>query len=238
MKAKKILKTVINVLLTIFLLFSVVVTILAFAAQSNSARIPTIGGKNILTVLSSSMEPTIKKGDIIINKKITLEEAGKLEKDTVITFSTGDLNGDGVDDINTHRIIEVKTDNSGKTVYVTKGDNNLIADTENVSPEAVISVWTGTRIAGVGKVLNFLQQPTGFLVVIVLPLFAFFIYEIIIFVKKYMEVKNEGKKVISASEEEEIKKRAIEEFLRSQNANTEAFAEDNAEEKSADDTQN
>jgi signal peptidase len=225
LKAKRILKAALNVLLTLFLLFAVVITVLAFAAQSNSARIPSLGGKCILTVLSPSMEPTIMTGDIIISNKITLEDAEKLEANTVVTFSVGDLNGDGIDDVNTHRIVEVTKDDNGKTTYVTKGDNNQQPDTDTVSPEQIISVWDGTRIAGAGNVLDYLQHPTGFLLVIVLPLLAFFIYEIIVFVKKYVEVKSEGKKVISVSEEEEIKRKAIEEYLRSQSENSAADTE-------------
>ncbi len=227
-KVKRIVKTIINVLLTVFLLFAIVITVLAFAAQSNSARIPSLGGKCILTVLASSMEPVIMKGDIIISNKITLEDAKNLDVDTVITFVTGDINGDGIDDFNTHRIVEVVKDENGKTMYVTKGDNNIMSDDRNVLPEDIISVWGGARIAGAGKALNYLQRPTGFLLVIVLPLFAFFIYEVFVFVKKYLEIKNESKK-LSSAEEEEIKKKAIEEYLRSQHEN--AAAEKNEESK-------
>lgn len=50
-----------------------------------------------------------------------------------------------------------------------------------------------------------------------MPLVIFFGYEVYVFVKTVLSVKNEGKKVITAADEELIKQRAIEEYLRSQN---------------------
>ena len=43
---------------------------------------------------------------------------------------------------------------------------------------------------------------------------AFFIYEAVVFAKTLISVKNDGKKVISAADEEAIKQKAIEEYLR------------------------
>ena len=49
-----------------------------------------------------------------------------------------------------------------------------------------------------------------------MPLFLFFAYELFVFIKTLLTVKNEGKKVITAEDEELIKQRAIEEYLRRQ----------------------
>ena len=228
--AKKILSIIGNTLIWLFVAFSVVITVLAFAAQASTDGIPTIGGTAILTVQSPSMEPTFNMGDIIIGKKLTEEQKAQLKVDDIITFAAGDLNGDGKDDLNTHRIIEVNEEN-GAVTYITKGDNNAFQDNTPVRSENVVCLYKGTRIQKLGTFLAFLQQPTGFLVVIVLPLLAFFIYELIIFIRKFLQVKNGDKRKITAEEEELIKQKAIEEYLRSQQQNAEKKPEEDGTEE-------
>ena len=217
-KVKKILNLVVNLLIWLFVIFAVVMTMLAFAAQSSPDGVPSIGGKVILTVQTPSMEPTFCVGDIIIGQKLSLEEQQSLKVDDVITFDAGDLDRDGRRDLNSHRIKRVETAADGSVIYYTAGDNNILDDQTPVQSANVICKWTGTRLKGVGTALDFLQQPTGFLVVVVLPLLLFFIYELIVFIRKFFEVKNSGKKQITAADEELIRQRAIEEYIRSQQA--------------------
>ena len=215
--AKKVLGIIGNVLVWIFVVFAVVVTVLAFAAQANADGIPSIGGKAILTVQTPSMEPTFKVGDIIIGTKLSTEEMRELKVGDIITYAAGDLDGDGVRDLNTHRIVEVITGENGEVSYRTKGDGNAVADGTPVSWQYVICKCAEKdRIPALGSVLNFLQQPTGFLVVVVLPLVLFFVYELVVFFRKLYEVKNSGKKQITAADEELIRQRAVEEYIRQQ----------------------
>lgn len=220
---KKILKIVLNVVLWLFVVFAVVVTVLAFAAQRSADGIPTIGGKCYLTVLSPSMSPTFKEGDLIVAKKLSEDGKRTLKEGDIISFHADlDIDHDGkVEDvINTHRIVEVKLNaESGKAdSYITKGDNNVGNDITAVPWGDVVAKYTGTRIRGLGSFLSFLRQPKGFLIVIVLPLVAFFLYEVFVFIKTFLGIKNEGKKVISTADEELIKQRAVEEYLKQQAA--------------------
>ena len=73
-QAKKITKIVLNVLLWIFLVFALVMMIFAFASISNDYGVPILGKKVVLCVASESMEPTIKKGDMITGKILSTEE--------------------------------------------------------------------------------------------------------------------------------------------------------------------
>lgn len=215
-KSRKVWSVLGNIFIWIFIAFSVLMTVLAFAAQSSPDGVPTIGDTVILVVQSPSMQPTFNMGDIIIGKKISEAEKTGLKVDEIITFVTDDINGDGKRDLNTHRIIEVNVLENGSITYVTKGDNNAMQDSKKVNPIDIVCRWEGSRIKGLGKALNFLQSPTGFLVTIVIPLLLFFILEIVLFVKKVNEVRNHGKKQITAADEEIIKQRAIEEYLRLQ----------------------
>ena len=230
-KAKKVWGIIGNVIMWLFIAFAVVVTIFAFSAQSSADGIPTIGGKVISPVLTNSMAPTIKEGDIILSRKLSESDKTTLDVGMIITFKV-DLDGDGKPEVNTHRIEEVI--GSGSAVsYKTKGDNNAIEDNYTVSASDVISVFDetkDTRIPVLGSVINFLLTPTGFFVVIVIPLIIFFLFEIIMFVRKIMEVKNAGKKQISAEDEELIKQKAIEEYIRAQNKAAEEKSEESADE--------
>ena len=237
-KTKKVLSIIANVLMWAFIVFSVVITIFAFSAQSSADGIPTIGGKVISPVLSPSMSPTFNKGDIILSRKLADAEKYSLEVGQIITYKA-DLDGDGTPEINTHRIVEVITTSGGFTEYRTKGDNNQAVDNYLVSFSDVISVFDekkDTRIAGLGSVINFLLQPTGFFIVIVIPLIIFFLFEIVMFVRKIMEVKNAGKKQITVEDEELIKQKAIEEYIRSQQKAAEEAKQEQPNEAPADQT--
>ena len=168
-----------------------------------------------------------KKGSLIFVNALTSAEKNDLKVGDVITFSQ-DLDGDNVSDLNTHRIIEVIETEEGFVYYVTQGDHNLAPDgvfdpvtQENdetarpggyiVMPINVLGKWNGHKIAGVGNVLAFLQTRAGFFIVIILPLIAFFLYELIRFI--FVVISLKGKKT-----EDEIRMRVMEEILRAQQA--------------------
>ncbi|MBS1455990.1 MAG: signal peptidase I, partial [Clostridia bacterium] len=81
---------------------------------------------------------------------------------------------------------------------------------------------TCKKIGGIGAVLTGLRKPVVFGLCIVLPLAAFFVYELIIFIKTVVSVKNDGKKMISQADEELIKQRAIEEYIKKQQAESDS----------------
>ena len=230
-KAKKVWTIIGDVLMWAFIVFSIVITIFAFASQSADG-VPSIGGKVISPVLSPSMKPTINKGDIIFSTKLTEEEKKELKAGQIITFKA-DLDNDGKPEVNTHRIVEDGVIKDGDNVrYQTRGDNNEFQDSYTVPSGDVISVFDENKDAKIpvlGNVITFLMQPTGFLIVIVIPLVLFFIFEIAMFVKKLLEVQNAGKKKITAEDEELIKQKAIEEYLRSQQAQQQSGETETAE---------
>lgn len=210
---KKGLKIVGNILLWLFVVIAVFMTIIAFSSTKNQNGVAVIFGRMPITILSESMDPTLKKGDLIISHELSAEEKGTLKEDDIITYKV-DLNGDGFMELNTHRVISVRN-SGGYVYYTTKGDNNAIADTQEVRYDNVVGIYNGSRVPGVGAVLNFLQTPTGFLVCVVIPLVLFLLYEIYNFIKIMISMKTDKQ---SKQYEEEIKKKAIEEYLAKQNA--------------------
>ena len=233
-KAKKIGGIVVNVILWLFVVFAVIITVIAFSASSNAKNVPTIGGKCYLNVQSDSMNGEkpewvpenkysgFKKGDLIIGKYIAEsdEAIDALEKGDIVTYEW-DINGDGqisTGEYNTHRISDIYRDDGGHVVSLfTIGDNrNMSLVTEQVQRSGLIAVYTGKKSSGIGSMLNFLSSQLGFGLCILLPLVLFFGYELFVFIKTVIKVKNEGKKVITSADEEIIKQKAIEEYLRQQ----------------------
>ncbi len=208
---KKGLKIVGNILLWLFVVVAVFMTIIAFSSTKNENGVAVIFGRMPITILSESMDPTLKKGDLIISHELSPEQKGTLSEDDIITYKV-DLNGDGFMELNTHRITAVRT-NGGFVYYTTKGDNNAIADTQEVRYDNVVGVYNGRRVPAVGAVLNFLQTPTGFLICVVIPLILFLLYEIYNFIRVMISMKSDKQ---NKEYEEEIKKKAIEEYLAQQ----------------------
>jgi len=109
-----------------------------------------------MVVLSGSMEPALPVGSIVyITKQI-----GYDNKD-IITYKTE--SGMNV----THRITGIEFSEEG-TVYSTKGDANKSIDSSVIPYEKVMGKVFLT-IPYLGKVINFLNSPKGFLAFIVAP---------------------------------------------------------------------
>ena len=133
-------------------------------ATKDSSHVASLAGYTPLSVVSDSMAPTFNAGDLIIIRKC---DTSTLEKGDIITFHTI-INNEFA--LNTHRIDEIQ-EQGGVRSYVTKGDNNLITDGDIVGKFV-------TRLPKFGKVVDFLSSSMGFLLVIVLPLLVFFIYQV------------------------------------------------------------
>ena len=229
-KIKKIAGIVGNALLWAFVIFSLLVTVLVFTAQGSADGIPSLFGKSLLTIQTPSMEKTYMVGDMVFMTKLTDEEKLNLEKDMIITYRAPiDIDKDGITgDINTHRIYSIDPDTG---IIVTKGDNNYLPDNQGDTPYTihrndVIGVCTEEgKLAGVGNVIEFLRSRLGFFICIVLPLILFFLYELYNFIN--ILVTERAKRAPVAKEtEEEIKRKAIEEYIKSQQAAQSAQAVD------------
>ena len=200
---KKFLKVFVNVLAWILVALALLVTIAVFSSERNNG-IPKLLGYMPMSVQSDSMAPTFREGDLVIVKEI--DDLYALKEDDVITFYTI-IEGQRV--LNTHRIVAVnKTDTSIN--FTTKGDNNSINDSVDVASADIIGKWTGTRLGGFGKVADFLQTSKGFFICIVIPMAIFFLIELYKFIVTLIAFK---KRKITSDEEEEIKRRAVEEYL-------------------------
>ena len=106
-------------------------------------------GFRVFTVISGSMEPTYKVGDLIYVKAVDMED---IKVGDPITFV---LNEDLV--VATHRVIKIDAENQH---FYTKGDANEIADGDPVHYKTVIGGPT-FRIPYLGYVSDYIQNPPG-----------------------------------------------------------------------------
>ena len=209
---KKVLKITANVLVWIVLILALLITILVFSSGRNNG-IANLLGYIPMTVESDSMLPTFKKDDLILCKEV--DDVYSLKEGDVITFWTI-IDGKKVK--NTHRIVKIEELENNRS-FITRGDNNSIDDDIPTYTGDIIGKWTNVKISGFGKVMNFLRTKTGFFVCIVIPMAVFFLVELYKFIVTLIEVK---KPELTEEDEEEIKKRAIEEYLASQKDSKEA----------------
>lgn len=108
----KIIKNIVQVLLTMMMIIVFLLTVLKFA------------GYYPYCVLSSSMEPTLQIGDLILVKD---EKTKNLKVGDIVTYY-GQQN-----QIVTHRIVEVQ-----ETEYITKGDHNKDVDITSLHNQQII----------------------------------------------------------------------------------------------------
>ncbi len=93
-------------------------------------------------VLTGSMEPEIRPGDLLLVRSFGREEEiYALEAGDVVGFRRGEI-------IITHRIMEVCCDEYGNLSFVTKGDNNASADVGTVAPNEL----TGKVMRSIPKI--------------------------------------------------------------------------------------
>ena len=136
-------------------------------------EVPDFAGVLPLIVLSDSMYPEIKGGDLIICKTIDGED---VEVGNIVSFY--DPAGNGVTVV-THEVIERVVEDDGKVFFRTQGKNNNTADQILVPMENVIARYDGFRIGGAGNLAMFMQSSTGLLVCVVLPIVLFVGYDIL-----------------------------------------------------------
>ena len=184
-KGRKILNIVVNVILVIALILAAVCTYVSFVSGTGNG-VPSILGVEFFSIQTNSMSPTLESGDLAIGTVV--KDKTTLRKDDIITYWTV-INGERT--LNTHRIQGIY-DGGGFLIFETKGDNNPAADPLTVHQSEVVGKYVG-KISGVGKVMDYLQTPTGFLLVIVIPVFLFFLYHLVQFFRvlfEYQNVKN------------------------------------------------
>lgn len=233
-KMKNVLNVILDIIMVLVMVFAVLVLVVALTQKSGN--VSHLFGYTIRSVQTESMEKYNEDGspaegaffvgDLIVCK---ISDRESYEVGETVMFSMNVVNeGSGwreaeASEISsqkilvTHQIIEVVEEN-GSTYYRTQGINNPIADINLKEASDIIAVYTGTRIGGVGKAIDFVQTSTGFLLCIILPIFIFVVIQAIRVVRNLIAYKAQKvtAAVVSGELTEEQKRAIAEEYLRSQ----------------------
>ena len=133
------------------------------------------------------------QGDLVFSTAV--KDVKSLQRGDVITYWTT-IDNQRV--LNTHRIVEIAPI-SGGLGFITKGDYNTSNDPYYVHQRDIVGKVPTTgenkyaRLSGVGKVFDYLQTSTGFLLVVVIPVLIFLLVQLVQFFRvlfEYQNVKN------------------------------------------------
>ncbi|EPR76412.1 Signal peptidase I [Leifsonia rubra CMS 76R] len=129
--------------------------------------IPNVAGATPLTVLTSSMEPGLPPGTLIVVKPI---ETNDIAMGDVITYQIES----GKAGVVTHRITGITNSSDGSRTFTLKGDNNDIADELQVLPVQIQGkLWYS--VPWIGYVSNFVNgdSKSWFVPAIAIALFIY-----------------------------------------------------------------
>ena len=123
--AKKILKIIFWIILIIIVIYS---TTIIFQKIVRKDKTPDFMGYKNFIILTGSMEPTLKPGDIVFVKETT-----NINEQDIISFKVENA-------IVTHRVVEIENEN-GKNFYITKGDANNTNDQMKIEKNDIKGVY-------------------------------------------------------------------------------------------------
>lgn len=120
---------------------------------------PLFGG---YVIVSRSMTPTINVNDAIVIKR---DNNDKYKIGDIISFFSTEYDRDGM--VVTHRVVDKKSEGT-TSEYITKGDNNPVADGNSVNTNNVYGKVMFI-IPKLGYIQNFLSKPRNLAICLLIP---------------------------------------------------------------------
>ena len=193
----KLVKKIFSIFCTIFFVLSTIFLI-SNISNRGSNKPNDIFGYYVFVVVSDSMDPTLKVNDIFLSVK-----TDEIEEGDIFTFleDDGPLKGELI----THRVETI--DKSGdEYIYYCRGDKEGAPLDDGITKDQIVGKYV-TIIPGVSWLYRVMSTGIGFFLIIILPISAIFITEIIDLIKKLKKNDEEEKKQKYLDElKEQIKK--------------------------------
>jgi len=121
---------------------SAAVLLLVIAIAVLVIVVPKVAGATPLTILTSSMEPGLPPGTLIVVQPADVDD---LAAGDIVTYQIRS----GEPEVITHRIIAITASTSGDRTFVLQGDNNSDPDPDAVLPEQIQGrVWYSVPFIG------------------------------------------------------------------------------------------
>lgn len=135
-------------------------------------EVPGIFGITPMVVVTDSMSPTIRGGDMIVDRKVAPENVSV--GDIISFFDPADPENKIV---MTHRVVSVRMAPDGYR-WTTKGDANNVEDPYEVPESKLVGVYR-LKIPIIGEVVLFMRTPLGIFVSVILPILSLVTYDLI-----------------------------------------------------------
>lgn len=178
--------------------------ILIVKSIANKDKVPSIFDTSPIYIITGSMDPTIKKGDLAFVKKIKPE---KVKEEDIIAFFDPESKEQAVI---AHRVKEIFVDDDGSISYLTKGDANDSYDNILISSDRLVGKYT-FKLRAMGYVAMFLQSTPGLVLSILIPIFILIACETI----RIIQIREEKAEKIGENSENNTKndKKAIDFYV-------------------------
>jgi signal peptidase len=112
--------------------------------------VPRVTGATPYVILTSSMDPTLPAGTIVVTRPV---DPGEIGVGDVITYQLRS----GEPEVVTHRVVRVSFTTAGEYVFTTKGDSNALPDAKPVREVQVRGeTWYG--IPWLGRFTSVIDQ--------------------------------------------------------------------------------
>jgi len=129
-----------------------------FALLLLSSKLPIPGNLKTYSVMSGSMEPTIKTGSLVFVKSSSEYKVGE-----IVTFKNKQKSQETI----THRIVGIET-KDGEKFFTTRGDANATTDNEKILKEDIIGKVVYI-LPYLGYPVAFAKTLPGLFIFIILP---------------------------------------------------------------------
>lgn len=166
----------------LFCLMAIVLIIYGVMNYHYPKRSIKLFGFQHYVISSTSMDPVLHYGDLVISKKI---DVWKLQPNDIIVFFA-DVNASGKKIILTHFFDSIEINEDGKKIYRTRRAGTESVDSWRVAEEDLLGEYV-FHLKEVGKIILFFRSPLGFRVFIIDML----IIAIIIMIKGSTNNQNE-----------------------------------------------
>ena len=243
-KGRRIANAIILAVQIAFVVLAIVICLVVMLNPQSGDKVSPVGLK-LLPVLTGSMngdkKDSFPQGALVFatNPK---NGGADLKVGDIVTFKMLEDNS-RQSILVTHRIVEI-VDIDGVKKYRTQGDANPLPDEELKLPGNILAVYA-FHINGLGAALTWVRDGYNFIYVIIIPLALLLIYNIYLVAQIVVENKMKKAKAAAAEtakqaalasiDEEAIKRKAIEEYLKSQGLSP-AASEGGASDQKGEDT--
>lgn len=176
--------------------YIVIISLVLFALANIKVKkvnnIANVFGYGFLSVQSNSMygelDDSFEQGDLIFVRMLSDESRGNLQVGDIVTYYDTSIRA-----FNTHRIVEIDFD---EQIVITRADYNAATNQVNTTPDKpialsqVISLYKSSQ-PNLGTTLDYMQSPTGFALIVIVPVALIFLYEGAILVKNIIAINHE-----------------------------------------------